>query len=137
MNPPLRLFAVLVALSSTMRPRRSSSVVTSGRPMALASFWAAMTALIARSVKRSKTMQTTLRVAPAAALWSGARPREDARPRPTLCGAGTERADLAAATTPTRRTFPLPPERLAAMVVVLTAVVLLMEDLVVQALLIA
>ena len=30
--------------------------------MALASFWAAMTALMARSVKRSNTMQATLRV---------------------------------------------------------------------------
>mmetsp|Transcript_4284 Transcript_4284/g.15002 ORF Transcript_4284/g.15002 Transcript_4284/m.15002 type:complete len:230 (+) Transcript_4284:3097-3786(+) len=64
MNPPERGGVEdLEALSSTIRPSRSSSVVTSARPMDLASFWAAITALIARSVKRSKTMRTTLLVA--------------------------------------------------------------------------
>mmetsp|Transcript_9626 Transcript_9626/g.24644 ORF Transcript_9626/g.24644 Transcript_9626/m.24644 type:complete len:221 (+) Transcript_9626:2055-2717(+) len=64
MNPPARLLAVLLAPSSTIRPRRSSSVVTSDRPMALASFCAAMTALMARSVKRSKTIAVTCLLAP-------------------------------------------------------------------------
>ena len=55
--------------------------------MALASFWAAMTALMARSVKRSNTMQATLRVPeerPLRALREAPsrRPRTDPYRRP-------------------------------------------------------